>query len=167
MKFAFDVAYNENNIAQVVAIGFDRWEDDAPKVIYKEFVIGLQEYTPGEFYKRELPCIEKILTKLDPAAIELIIIDGFVVLDDSGKTGLGAHLYENLQRRIPVIGVAKTSFAGNLKNVREVFRGQSAKPLFVSSIGIDLEEAAVKIGSMHGSYRIPTLLKKLDQLTKK
>jgi deoxyinosine 3'endonuclease (endonuclease V) len=107
------------------------------------------------------------LDKLDLTKIELIIIDGYVYLDDLGKPGLGARLYEKLGNRIPVVGVAKTSFADNLKNVREVLRGESAKPLFVSAIGIDLDEAAQHIKHMHGSYRIPALLKRLDLITKK
>jgi deoxyribonuclease V len=166
MKLAFDVAYNENNIAQVVCIGFDHWTDSSPKVIYKDFVIGLEEYTPGEFYKRELPCIEKLLKKIDLAEIGLIIVDGFVFLDDLGKPGLGAHLYERLGKKIPVVGIAKTPYGENMKSVREVLRGESLKPLFVSAIGVDVDEVAKEVKGMHGNYRIPDLFRKLDQLTK-
>jgi deoxyribonuclease V len=49
----------------------------------------------------------------------------------------------------------------------EVFRGQSINPLYVSSIGIDIDQAAQNIQNMFGNYRIPTLLKHLDTLTKK
>lgn len=167
MKLAFDVAYNENNIAQAVCVGFDNWNDESPRVIYKEFVIGLEEYKPGEFYKRELPCIEKILNKLDLTSVELIIVDGYVYLDDSGKPGLGAHLYDRLKGKIPVIGVAKTAFTDNVIHVREILRGESLNPLYISSIGIPLEEAAECIKTMHGNYRVPTVLKRLDQLTKR
>jgi deoxyribonuclease V len=167
MKLAFDVAYNENNIAQVVCIGFDRWTDTSPKVIYKDFVIGLEEYTPGEFYKRELPCIEKLLKKIDLAGIGLIIVDGFVFLDDLDKPGLGAHLYERLGRKIPVVGIAKTPYGKDMKSVREVLRGESLKPLFVSAIGVDVDEIAREVKGMHGNYRIPDLIRKLDQLTKR
>jgi deoxyribonuclease V len=166
MILAFDVAYNENNIAQAVAIGFTHWQDETPDVVYKEFVIGLEPYQPGEFYKRELPCIEKILNKLNLASIELIVIDGYVFLDDSGKPGLGAHLYKRLQNKIPVIGVAKSSYAGNSKYI-PILRGESKQPLFVSAIGIDVLEASTFIQNMAGKYRIPDLLKKLDQLTKR
>ncbi len=43
---------------------------------------------------------------------------------------------------------------------------KSIKPLFITSIGIDLEEATKLIKNMNGQNRIPTLLKKLDTLTK-
>jgi deoxyribonuclease V len=166
MIYAFDVAYNENNIAQAVAIGFTNWHDEKPDVVFKEFVIGLEPYQPGEFYKRELPCIEKILTKIDLNSIDLIIIDGYVFLDDSGKPGLGAHLYAKLDRKIPVIGVAKSSYTGNNKHVA-ILRGESKQPLFVSAIGMDEIEASRFIQKMAGKYRIPDLLKTLDQLTKR
>ncbi len=39
------------------------------------------------------------------------VIDGYVWLDDQGKKGLGARLYDALDAQIPVIGVAKTLFA--------------------------------------------------------
>jgi deoxyribonuclease V len=75
-------------------------------------------------------------------------------------------LYETLQQQIPVIGVAKTKFLQNTQHVREVFRGQSINPLYISSIGIDIDQAAQNIQNMFGNYRIPTLLKHLDTLTK-
>ena len=167
MIFAFDVAYNDNNIAQAAGIGFHHWADEHPAEVYSEFVIGLEPYTPGEFYKRELPCIEKLLVKIERARIEAVVIDGFVYLDDNGRPGLGAYVHELLEGTIPVIGVAKTIFANNTENVREILRGESLKPLYVSSIGMDLERAALSIQNMHGNYRIPTLLKKLDQITKR
>jgi deoxyribonuclease V len=167
MKIAFDVAYNDNRIAQAVGIGFENWDDTRPLVIYREFVIGLESYTPGEFYKRELPCIEKILNKLDLSAIDLIIVDGYVFLDDFEKPGLGAHLYERLNRKIPVVGIAKTSFIKTMGNVREVLRGESSKPLYVSAIGTDVDKVANCVKNMYGTYRIPSLLKQLDQLSKK
>jgi deoxyribonuclease V len=166
MILAFDVCYNGNNIAQSVCVGFEQWSDQIPKVVYKDFVIGLEEYAPGEFYKRELPCIEKLLHKMDLKKISTIIVDGYVYLDDAGKPGLGAHLYHRCERLIPVIGVAKTPFANNTNLVKLVYRGKSSKPLYVSSIGVDPEEAARSIQHMHGEFRIPSILKKLDTLTR-
>jgi deoxyribonuclease V len=166
MILAFDVAYNDNNIAQAVGIGFQSWEDEQPEVVYKEFIIGLEPYQPGEFYKRELPCIEKILTRMDLSVVTAIVIDGYVFLNDDGKPGLGAHLYEKLGGKIPVIGVAKSSFAGNVKHVEEILRGKSNVPLYISAIGMELHAASLLIRQMSGEYRMPTLLKKLDQLTR-
>ena len=38
--------------------------------------------------------------------------------------------------------------------------------VYMSSIGISEEDALVKVQLLHGSYRIPTVLKILDQITK-
>lgn len=74
-------------------------------------------------------------------------------------------MYEQLHQKIPVIGVAKKSFYNN--NAIKLYRGKSKSPLFITSIGIDAESAAEYIAKMDGEYRIPTLLKKLDQETRK
>ena len=83
-----------------------------------------------------------------------------------GKLGLGGYLYDALDQQVPVIGVAKSSFHQNFKNVIEVIRGESKKPLFITSIGIDIQKAASLIEQMNGKYRIPALLSRLDQMTK-
>ncbi|WP_298790742.1 hypothetical protein [uncultured Campylobacter sp.] len=56
-------------------------------------------YESGSFYKRELPRIVSLLQDLDVRDISLIVIDGFVYLDDEGGYGLGEHLYECLECR--------------------------------------------------------------------
>lgn len=94
------------------------------------------------------------------------IVDGFVYLDDNYKYGLGGHLFESLNRKIPIIGVAKTNFASNKENKVELLRGKSINPLYITSIGIDIETAKRNISKMFGDYRIPTILKELDKLTK-
>ena len=98
--------------------------------------------------------------------VSVIVVDGVVVLDDAGKPGLGGRLYEYLDQKIPVIGVAKTNFAQNVANKRAVVRGESTRPLFVTALGMDLDTAADLIKSMHGEFRMPSLLKELDRLTK-
>lgn len=107
-----------------------------------------------------------ILKKISLENIEAIVIDGFVNLDDSGKLGLGGHLYEALNRAIPIIGVAKNDFIDLIHGKRLVYRGTSAKPLYITAAGMELNVAADFIKSMHGDFRIPTLLKQLDVLTK-
>jgi deoxyribonuclease V len=91
-----------------------------------------------------------------------VLIDGYVWLGPE-KAGLGAHLHQALGGLVPIVGIAKTRFAGATP-VREVARGQSSLPLFVSAIGLDVEEAAEKVRTMHGPHRLPTLLKRVDQL---
>ena len=165
MILAFDTYYFADK-AKTVCLQFENWADEKPNAIYEETLTGIAEYVSGEFYKRELPCILSLLEQVNVKEITVIVVDGFVVLDDDGKLGLGGYLYENLNRAFPVIGVAKTNFATLIKNKVAVERGESKRPLYITSIGIDLEDAAEKIQMMHGIYRIPTLLKKLDTLTK-
>ena len=87
-------------------------------------------YESGSFYKRELPCIVSLLEDLDVRDISLIVIDGFVYLDDDGRYGLGGHLYEHLERRVQVVGVAKSPFKDSCKLVREICRGRSKRPFY-------------------------------------
>jgi len=101
------------------------------------------------------------------AKISTIIVDSYVFLDDQNKLGLGGYLYQELNNKIPIIGVAKKSFHLNKKNVIEICRGKSKNPLYISSVGLDLELASNNILRMHGQYRMPTLLKLLDKETKK
>lgn len=164
MILAFDTYYFENK-GKTVCIAFDRNENENIKV-YSETLENIEAYTSGEFYKRELPCILSLLKQIDCSNVELIIVDGFVYLDDNLKLGLGGYLYRELNSNIPVIGVAKTNFATLEKLKETVFRGKSVKPLYITSIGIDLDKAANLIKNMQADYRIPTLLKKLDTLTK-
>jgi deoxyinosine 3'endonuclease (endonuclease V) len=165
MILAFDTYYFDNK-AKTVCLCFEHWTDDKPTQIFEEIIEGIAEYEPGAFYKRELPCILSLLKKIDIAIVDLIVVDSFVILDDAGKLGLGGHLYEHLGKKIPIIGVAKSNFAQNTQNKKAVLRGESLNPLFVTSLGIDLEQASENIKSMHGEYRLPTLLKLLDRLTK-
>ncbi|WP_026715321.1 endonuclease V [Flavobacterium daejeonense] len=164
MILAIDVYYKEKD-AKVVAVLFNP-EDETPQSIVIDQISGIEDYVSGEFYKRELPCIESILQKVNLNDIEAVIIDGHIYVDDNGTFGLGGYTWESLDRKIPVIGVAKTSFFRNKKTVKEVYRGESKKPLYVSSIGIDLDFASNLIKNMKGEYRIPVILKELDRITK-
>ncbi|HEY1053517.1 MAG TPA: endonuclease V [Emticicia sp.] len=165
MILAVDVFYKQSS-AKIVGLIFSEWTDARYAQKIEKFRNDIAEYEPGAFYKRELPCIMDILADLDLTQLDYIIVDGYVFLDDEGKPGLGAHVYEALPIKIPVIGVAKTSFANNKKYVAEVFRGISQKPLFITAMGEDLTKAAAMVRSMSGDYRFPTMLKALDDFTK-
>lgn len=165
MILAFDTYYFDNK-AKTVCLSFDTWTECENFKVYTEILENVEDYTSGEFYKRELPCILSLLKTIDISKVEIIIVDGFVFLDDDNKLGLGGHLYEKLGSTIPVIGVAKNNFATIENRKRVLLRGESSKPLFVTSIGIDLDLATSHIQSMAGTFRIPTLLKYLDTLTK-
>ena len=93
------------------------------------------------------------------------MVDAYVYLDALGRAGIGQLLWEQLHRRIPVIGVAKTRFI-SADPTWEILRGRSKTPLFVTAIGCDLEFAKDAVVSMHGEHRIPTLLKRVDQLAR-
>lgn len=165
MILAFDSYYYENK-AKTVCLAFENFEDKKPLKIIEDYQENVTEYEPGNFYKRELPCILSLLEKHHFENIETIIIDGFVFLDDNQKLGLGGHLYKSLDEKIPIIGVAKTNFSGINLMKKEIYRGESNNPLFITAIGIDLNTASENILKMHGNFRFPTLLKQLDSLTK-
>ncbi len=165
MKIYIDVHYREEK-AKVVCAEFYNWEDTTANSHEIAYLENIEEYIPGEFYKRELPCILKILENYNLEDLELIVIDGFVLLDNNDKPGLGHYLYEALDKKIPVIGVAKSGFHQNTKNVVDVLRGESSKPLFVSAVGIDLKEASMCIKKMSGNFRMPDILQVVDRKTK-
>lgn len=155
-----DVDYRGNS-AVAACVLFHEWSDENAAVEYVEIVHDIEPYQPGRFYLRELPCLLRVLEKVvEPLSI--IVIDGYVWLDSSQRPGLGAKLYEAIEQALPIIGVAKSSFAGS--SAISVIRGKSSTPLFVTSVGIDTQTAAQFIRQMHGSYRIPTLLKRVDSL---
>lgn len=165
MLLALDVHYR-TDITKAVYIAFDDWSDEVPFKVHVIHIPEVAEYEPGAFFKRELPCLMAVLEAFDLMSVSAIVIDGYVVLDDNGKPGLGTYLYEALGRKVPVIGVAKTRFFSNAQYVVEILRGESKNPLFVTSVGMPLDTATAYIQSMAGPFRIPTLLKLLDVETK-
>lgn len=162
---AFDVHYRENT-AKIVCAVFQDWNASKADEYILKYLSDIAPYESGNFYKRELPCLLEVLNDMDLSEVSHIIIDGFVYLDDDGKKGLGAHLYESLNSKTPIIGVAKTSFHNNTVHVLPIKRGESNNPLYITAIGMELNEAANKIKYMAGRYRMPELLKEVDTKTK-
>jgi deoxyribonuclease V len=161
LNLAIDIYYYKT-YAKCVGVLF-LWEDDVSAKVIEATVDGVADYVPGEFYKRELPCVMAVIDQVRKYKIDCIILDSHVQLGE-GKKGLGEYVYEALDQKYPIIGVAKSSFPGNEEYVREVRRGESENPLYVSAVGCDLDEAAESILNMHGKYRIPTMLKEVDRL---
>lgn len=160
MILAVDVQYhNESGFA--AGLIFNSSNATSPDEIFYAKTTPVEEYIPGEFYKRELPCIMRLLRE-NSVHPDRIIIDGYVYLDGVSLPGLGYFLFNELNQKIPVIGVAKTSF-GNISENFSILRGKSKKPLYITSIGIGLQESKDIIKSMHGNDRIPTLLKSVDR----
>ncbi len=164
MVLAIDVHYKET-YAKAVSVLFN-WSDEQPISVITSIIYNVEEYQSGQFYKRELPCIMEIIKQIDKTEIKAIIVDGHVFVDNNKKYGLGGYLWDALKGEIPIIGVAKKSFIDTDKVTIPVFRGESKQPLYISSIGIELIIATNKILSMSGIYRIPKILKTLDQFTK-
>jgi deoxyribonuclease V len=160
-----DVDYR---VAEVVAaaVGFHAWTDEHAAV---ELVVTSDAppapYQPGQFYLRELPHVLSVLSVIVPPAtpLDAVVVDGYVWLAGATR-GLGAHLHDALDQAVPVVGVAKTRFAG--ATAIEVVRGASARPLYVTASGIDTGVAADHVRAMHGEHRIPTLLRRVDQLAR-
>ncbi|MEN5233184.1 endonuclease V [Sphingobacterium faecium] len=163
MLFAIDVYYYEDS-AKIVGVLFD-WKDQVPQRFIVIQTDKADDYVPGEFYKRELPCLLKIINEVDICEIEAIIVDGHIYIEE-GLHGLGGKLYEALDQQVPIIGVAKNSFHSNKSTIKEVYRCESKKPLYVSSIGLPVEGVAEKVLNMSGKFRIPDILKQLDTCTK-
>ena len=163
MILAVDVYYHQG-LATVGGVTFSGWADQQADAAYQSALQIVEDYVPGQFYRRELPCILHLLNthKLFP---DTIVVDGFVYLDGFCSPGLGKHLFDTLKGRTAVIGVAKRKLARTPDAVR-IYRGQSKTPLYVTSVGITLASAKAFIVSMHGPYRIPTLLKRADQVSR-
>lgn len=164
MILATDVHYLETG-AMAAGVLFRNWQEARSERVVLAEVVEVAEYVPGEFYQRELPCLLALLDKLKKEP-DCIIVDGFVFLDGHQAPGLGKHLYDALDGRIPVVGVAKSVFKDSPPET-EIYRGESKHPLYVTSVGIPLEEAKAHIAGMHGKYRLPTLLKQADQVCRK
>jgi len=163
MKYVLDVQYNGNDNALVACLGFKNWEDEKASYVKTHFIENIMPYVSGKFFERELPCLLEALKGLND--IELIVVDGYVWLDEPTHKGLGLHLYDALKNKVPIIGVAKAKF-GNTPNLCELIRGKSSKPLYVTAVDFDINEAKNVIASMHGKYRFPTLLKEVDSLAR-
>jgi deoxyribonuclease V len=161
MILAVDVQYLENS-AKVAGVVFKNWADEESQQEYVSKIDGVADYESGNFFKRELPCIIKLITEhlLMP---ECIVVDGYVFLDGYFTAGLGKHLYDMLDGKVAVVGIAKKQFKGIDSNF-EVYRGDSRTPLYVTAVGIDIEQAKLNILKMHGAYRLPTLIKRVDQI---
>jgi deoxyribonuclease V len=156
-----DVDYRAD-VAVAAGIWFRGWTAEIEEAQAVAGFSGVAAYEPGEFYRRELPCLRGVLR--DGPQADIVIVDGYVSLGQ-GHPGLGAYLHEALERKVPVVGVAKTAYRSATESV-EVRRGQSGSPLFVTAIGIDVALAAQEVQRMHGTYRVPTLLRAVDQLAR-
>jgi deoxyribonuclease V len=161
MIAAVDVHYRDDATAMTVAVVFSGFTDPAAYRTYTMAISAVESYVPGQFYRRELPCILAILRTIEEE-IDIVIVDGYVNLGK--KPGLGQHLYNTFDGKKKVIGVAKKYFKGS--DALEVFRGSSRRPLYITAAGIDPSAAAGFINQMQGQYRLPLLLRQADSLSR-
>lgn len=160
MILAIDVQYQQNT-AFIAGVVFEHWDSNTATAEYTSHLEDIAEYEPGKFFKRELPCILTLLNEhqLQP---EIIVVDGYVYLDGISKPGLGKYLWDAIGNDLLIIGVAKKAFS-DISDEFQIFRGTSEKPLYVTSTE-NISQAKKNIISMSGKHRIPTLLKRADQL---
>ena len=161
MIAAVDCHYRRD-FAVAGGILFHNWNSPNAELEFRVVLEHVKPYEPGSFYRRELPCLVKLLDQVKDR-FDVVLIDGYVWLNAEESPGLGVHLHRALGMRVPVIGVAKSPYR-SASHARRIFRGSSLRPLYVTSVGMDPLEAAGNIESMHGAYRIPTLLKRVDRL---
>jgi len=165
LTIAVDVHYVADERAVAAGIAFSDWRSDRIERTETAEIRHVLPYRPGDFYERELPCLLAVLERFQ-SVIGTVIVDGYVTIGADQADGLGAHLYRALGGAVPVIGVAKNHFAGTPEE-SEVYRGKSARPLFVTSRGIALEDTKRLIRDMHGDHRLPTLLAAVDRACRK
>ena len=163
MKLAIDVHFGGEG-ARAAAVAFDAWDSPEATRTYTSQVPHIEKARPGELDLRGLPCIIQLLREhaLEP---DLVLIDGFVDLDAKETPGLGRHLYHALGGRAAVIGVSKSSNPA-LPPQFEVFREAEARPLLVTSVGINIGAAKAGLRAMHGRKRVPTLLKLVARIAR-
>lgn len=159
MICAVDVDYQPTGVT-AACVGFDAWADPLASIeVVVRSAQPAAEYQAGAFYVRELPFLLAVLERMP--ALDIVIVDGYVWLGDD-HPGLGKHLHD--VRGGIVIGVAKTRYTG--ASAVEIVRGDSERPLFVTAIGIAAAAAAELVRTMHGEYRIPTMLRRVDALAR-
>jgi deoxyribonuclease V len=158
---AVDVYYPTSGGATAALVVAD---DPAFGTLVEERTVHLADvapYQPGAFFTRELPAVRAVLAGTGP--VDLLVVDGYVHLDPSGRRGLGAYAHDEFA--VPVVGVAKSAFRTATHAV-PVLRGEATKPLFVTAIGIAEADAARLVREMAGPYRLPDALRRVDALSR-
>ena len=65
MIACLDVDYREA-AAYAAGLAFRDWSDAAPAIEKVIPVVGVHPYQPGQFFRRELPCLPAVLRELPP-----------------------------------------------------------------------------------------------------
>lgn len=190
MLLALDCHYRADGSGRVAGVAFCRWEDPEPVDEYVLEIGAAAPYRPGLFYQRELPGLLALIESVKERP-GVLMVDGYVWLGPQGnqvsavmardpesaaaspvsarpvsgqRRGMGARLWEAQNREVPVVGVAKSRYPG-AEAVR-VFRRASKRPLYITSAGLPLPQAALAVVIMHGAGRIPRLIQRADRLAR-
>ena len=85
-----DVDYRDDG-AVAACVLFAGWADETPAGEHVARVSEVAPYEPGQFYKRELPCLLAVLgPALEAGGLEAVVVDGYVWLHDEHTPGLVA-----------------------------------------------------------------------------
>lgn len=158
MIIIIDVDYGESE-ACVAGVFAEKTDSKESCGFLRLKVKDYGNYQSGQFYKRELPCIEAILEKVNSKVLDFIIIDGYADFGTE-RVSLGQAVYK--MYGIPIIGIAKKACKYCVLADTEVLRGNSHSPLFVTSYGISQEKAKDIVRCMNGENRLPYLVKLAD-----
>lgn len=153
--------YYQPSYAQAAGVVIQKWSDQASIEEHTHRSHEVAGYVSGQFYQRELPHLLSLLDKIPQ--YDCVVVDAHVWLTE-GEAGAGHYLWRALGQTTPVIGVAKNPFRGGV--ALPLLRGESKKPLWVSSVGVEPCLAVEWISSMSGEHRMPTLLKRVDELSR-
>jgi deoxyribonuclease V len=159
MRLCLTDAHYVDEVACAACVLAGDWRAQFPDAVHAILQTPVAPYRPGHFLERELPPLCTVLEGLQP---DVVVVDGYVTLRD-GRPGLGGALATALG--VPVVGVAKAPFADAGPH-QPLYRGGSARPLWVSAVGIPLDDARTHVASMHGAHRIPTLLALADRIAR-
>jgi thioester reductase-like protein len=107
----FDVRYFIKLILKLVSIDYISMKSIKLNIFGKSILRIIDKNLFQEFLS--------LIDKIEIHKIEAIVVDGFVILDDEKKPGLGAFLYTRLEEKIPIIG---TYFKDMEKVIFEMFR---------------------------------------------
>ena len=105
MIACLDVHYAEGR-ATAACIRFRHWADEKSVDVVTASMDTVAAYESGEFYKRELAPLLRVLERSGQSA-QTLVIDGYVWLDAQGSPGLEALLYAATGGQSRVIGIAK------------------------------------------------------------
>lgn len=150
--------------AIVTAVAFDEWTAAEASLTFTSRVAPIDPPVRSPRGAVELAGVLQLLREhaLEP---ELIVIDGPVHLDAAETPAWGRQLFEALGGRSAIVGIS-TRMMPSMPTQFEVLRDEEARPLIVTCIGIDLGAAKVRVRTMHGRRRVPTLMKLAARLAR-